>query len=179
MEAISAELLTSAAKGDSAAFARIVREHQSMVFSIAWHFLQDRSLAEDLAQDVFLDLHRHIGSVQSPAHLTFWLRRTAGHRCIDFLRSRRSQPKVGLDSAPEPSVEARAPDPLLSRQLRQLVGTLPEHQRMMVILRYQEEMEPAEIAETLNVPVGTVKSTLHRGLAVLKEKLLRLQGRKA
>src|SRR5689334_3410149 len=62
--------LTQSAGGDSTAFADLVREHQGMVFSIAYHYLQDRSLAEDLAQEVFLELYQSLAKIQSPAHLT-------------------------------------------------------------------------------------------------------------
>jgi DNA-directed RNA polymerase specialized sigma24 family protein len=75
--------LKRSAQGDSAAFAELVREHQSMVFSIAYHYLQDRSLAEDLAQEVFLELYQGLDRIESPAHLTFWLRRVTANRCID------------------------------------------------------------------------------------------------
>src|SRR5690242_837668 len=75
--------LEQSAQGDSLAFAQLVQQHQGMVFSIAYHFLQDRSLAEDLAQEVFLELYQNLGAIQSPAHLTYWLRRVTSNRCID------------------------------------------------------------------------------------------------
>lgn len=166
--------LTEAAGGSGTAFAALVREHQSMVFSIALHFLGDATLAEDIGQDVFLELHRNLKSIESTAHLNFWLRRVTSRKCIDHVRKARIRPRVGLEDAPEPSVPGRFSDPLMSRQLRQVVAALPERVRMMIVLRYQEEMEPSEIAETLQVPVGTVKSTLHRGLELLRNKMERV-----
>ena len=65
-------------------FDGLVTRHQSMVFSIAFHFLQDRSAAEELAQDVFLQLFRHLDRLESADHVTFWLRRVTAHRCIDY-----------------------------------------------------------------------------------------------
>ena len=56
-------------------FASLVRQHQAMVFSIAWHVLRDRAVAEELAQDVFLSLHRHLAELESPEHVLYWLRR--------------------------------------------------------------------------------------------------------
>jgi RNA polymerase sigma-70 factor (ECF subfamily) len=56
-------------------FARLVRQHQAMVFSVAWHFLRDRALAEELAQEVFLALYQHLGTLESPEHILFWLRK--------------------------------------------------------------------------------------------------------
>src|ERR1043166_9912621 len=80
-------------------FEGLVRRHQAMVFSIAYHFLQDRSTAEELAQDVFLQLHRHLDAMQSADHVTFWLRRVPTHRCIDYSRRRRFR-FLRLDGVP-------------------------------------------------------------------------------
>ena len=77
-------------------FADIVRHQQGMVFSIALHFLRDRQSAEEIAQDVFLHLHRHLDSLKSPEHVVFWLRKVTTHRCIDFAR-RRKWSQVSLD----------------------------------------------------------------------------------
>jgi RNA polymerase sigma-70 factor (ECF subfamily) len=159
-----------------AAFAEIVREHQAMVFSIAYHFLHDRALAEEVAQEVFLQLHKHLASLESREHVVYWLRRSASNRCIDYARRRQLAPQVCLDSVPEPAAVDVPGDPMLARRLRHLVASLPAKQRMMVVLRYQEDLEPGEIAELLRVPVGTVKSQLQRSLAILREKVARTMG---
>jgi RNA polymerase sigma-70 factor (ECF subfamily) len=163
--------LERAAAGDPAAFAELVREHQSLVFGLALHCLRDRALAEELAQDVFLQLYRSLGEIESPAHLKFWLRRVASHRAIDVARRRRWWPKLGLDDIPEPAQAAAGRDSLLDGHLRKLVATLPEKQRAVVVLRYQEDLDPMEIAAVLEMPVATVKSYLHRALAMLRRKL--------
>ena len=167
--------LQQAARGDQAAFAGLVREHQGMVFSICWHYLHDRAAAEELAQEVFLSMHQSLDQIESGAHLTRWLRRVTTHRCIDQTRRRKLRPRVGLDQAPEPSSPPQRTDPMLAGLLERLVAGLPDRARMIVILRFQEEMEPAEIAEALGIPVGTVKSNLHRSLAVLRSKLERVE----
>ena len=154
-------------------FDRLVREHQAMVYSVAWHFLHDRPLAEEVAQDVFLSLHRNLAGIESPRHAAAWLRKVAVQRSIDAGRRRKRVPRIGLEEAPEPvSLDPRY-DPWLGEALRRMVASLPEAQRMAVILRYQEELEPAEIAGVLEMPVATVKSHLHRGLALLREKMER------
>ena len=154
-------------------FARIVRDNQAMVFSIAYHFLHDRALAEDLAQDVFLQLHQNLANLASAAHVTHWLRKVTGHRCIDYSRRHGHGIEVDLDRAPEPASEGTFPDPLLRERLRKLVASLPERMRLLIILRYQEEMEIEEIARTLEVPAGTVRTQLFRTLAHLREKATR------
>lgn len=170
--------LAQAAAGDAGAFAAIVRQHQGMVYSMALHFLRNHAVAEELAQEVFLQLYRSLRELDSPAHVVQWLRRVTSHRCIDQSRRAKYRPKFGLESAPEPVAVERQRDPLLTGRLEQLIGELPERPRMMVLLRFQEEMEPAEIAQTLGVPVGTVKSSLHRALGVLRGRLERSPVRK-
>src|SRR5262249_4516612 len=152
-------------------------EHQAMVFSIACHFLRDRWLAEELAQEVFLHLHKNMQAIQSPSHLVYWLRKVTSHRCIDQARRQKLRPRVSLaeylERAPEPASRESVADPLLAGVLRRLIARLPERSRMIVILRFQEDMEPAEIAEMLNIPLGTVKSNLHRSLALMRARLER------
>jgi RNA polymerase sigma-70 factor (ECF subfamily) len=165
-----------AAAVPDAGFAALVREHQAMVYSIAYHFLQDRAAAEEIAQDVFLELYRRNHELESPEHVKYWLRKVTTNRCIDQARRRKLRPRIGLDEIPEPVAATGGGDPLLRHTLQRLVGGLPEKWRMMVVLRYQEDLEPAEIAQLMDVPLGTVKSQLHRALAILREKLTRWKG---
>jgi RNA polymerase sigma-70 factor, ECF subfamily len=158
------------------AFADALRANQSMVFSIAYHFLRDREAAEELAQDVFLQLYRNFDSLESEAHVTYWLRRVAANRCVDYARRRKTHAAVALQDVPEPSVKADPGDPLLSDRLQRLIATLPEKARITLILRYQEEMMPEEIARTLDMPVRTVKSHLQRALSMLRDKIGRSMG---
>lgn len=156
-------------------FPDLVRQNQSMVFSIALHFLTDRSAAEELAQDVFLQLHATLSTLKSEDHVKFWLRKVTAHRCIDYQRRRRA-PQISLEDAPEPVASTHSADPFLERRVRQLIATLPEKPRLVVILRYQEDMSPEDIAEALAMPVATVKSHLQRSLAMLREKMTRIIG---
>lgn len=154
-------------------FEELVRQHQSMVFSLAYHFLHDRALAEEIAQEVFLSLHRNLESVQSAAHALFWLRQATVRRAIDEGRRRRRRPQVALDEVPEPAARISPRDPMLEDALRRLIAALPEDPRSVMVLRYQEDLDPQEIAAVLDMPLATVKSHLHRSLAVLREKLAR------
>lgn len=160
-------------------FRSLMLEHQSMVFSIALRILGDRSAAEEAAQDVFLELHAKLGGLASDDHVLFWLRRVTVHRAIDRLRHRQRRPEVAMDwqDLPEPSAPSGEPpdgDPLLSRRLLQLVASLPEVPRTVLILRYQEDMSPEEIGGVLDMPVATVKSHLQRTLRLLREKAARV-----
>ena len=154
-------------------FGDLVREHQSMVFSVCWHFLHDRDQAEDVAQEVFLSLHRHMTGIQTAAHAAHWLRKVAVQRAIDAGRRRFRRPQVALADVAEPVAQTPARDPMLSETLRRLIATLPEAPRMVMILRYQEDLDPTEIGQAMDMPVATVKSHLQRSLALLREKLAR------
>lgn len=160
-------------KAEGTAFAALVKRHQAMVYSIAWNYLHNRSLAEDVAQEAFLELHRRLPQIESDLHAANFLRKVAAHRSMDEGRRRRSQPQVALDDVAEPGTQPGLKDPMLEGALGRLIDELPGRARMIVILRYQEDLEPLEIAGVLGIPVGTVKSNLHRALAVLRKRMVR------
>lgn len=163
--------LARARAGDASAFADIVREHQSMVYSLAYHTLRHPAVAEELAQDVFLDLYRSLARIGSAAHARAWLRCTTSHRCIDRMRRLACRPEVSVEALPDMPTPARPGDVLLAGRLGQLIAALPPQPRMVVVLRYQEDLDPSDIAAALNMPVNTVKSHLRRALAVFRAKL--------
>jgi len=144
-----------------------------VVFSIARHFLAVSSLAEEIAQDIFLDLYRNLGKIESAAHLLYWLRRATANRCIDQTRKLAFRTEVPMASGFIAATQTGMGDAMLDELLRQQVAALPEWQRAVVVLRYQEDLDPAEIADMLKIPVNTVKSRLHRALANLRETLER------
>jgi RNA polymerase sigma-70 factor, ECF subfamily len=163
--------LELARAGDMAAFACIIQSHQRSVYSIALRMLFDRGAAEDLAQEVFLQLHRNLADIESPAHLSAWLRRVTTHRAIDLLRSRRTQLYAPIEAALDVANEEVMADPLLRRHLSALLCELSSQARAVVLLRYQEDLDPLEIASTLEMPINTVKSHLKRSLAQLRERI--------
>lgn len=154
-------------------FSEAVDIHKAMVFSIGWHFLRDRIAAEELAQDVFLQLYRNWGAMQSPGHVVFWLRKVTSHRAIDLVRKRKLHPEMSLEETDEPTVLERVQDSLLSSYLERMVASLPEKQRLAIVLRYQEDMEPNEIAKVLEMKASSVKTLISRGLELLRAKTSR------
>jgi RNA polymerase sigma-70 factor, ECF subfamily len=151
----------------------LVERHQAMVFSVALRITGNREAAEEVAQDVFLELHRFMNSVQSEEHALFWLRRVATHRAIDAARRSARIPETAADVA-DLQAESKSSDPLLAQHLQHLVACLPENIRVVIVLRYQEDLMPEEIAQTLGMPVATVKSNLQRGLEILRRKTERV-----
>lgn len=163
------DLLSRARAGEAAAFAALVRAHQRLVFGLALRMLSDWQRAEDLAQEVFLQLHCNLSSLQSGTHLVFWLRRVTMNRAIDRLRREPPLEAAPLEQLLAPADECDQGDPLLLRRLRELVALLTPAARAVVVLRYQQDLDPVEIARTLNMSINTVKSHLKRSLASLRE----------
>ncbi len=144
-----------------------------MVYSIALRMVGDRGAAEEIAQDVFLALHASLAELQSSDHVLFWLRRVAVHRSTDHLRKRRLRPESGAvewseEHSPAPAPERRPAE--IDVRLESMVQSLPPPLRSALVLRYQEDLGPAEIAALLDLPLATVKSDLRRALEMLRRK---------
>jgi RNA polymerase sigma-70 factor, ECF subfamily len=160
--------LARAQRGELGAFRELIRAHQDIVYALALRMLKVPEDAEELAQDVFVSAHRHLAKITCAGHLLFWLRRTVCHRAIDRLRRRPLHAAVPLDTVAEVPAADVSRDPLLEQRLRDLVSKLPPMARAVVLLKYQEDLDPSEIARTLDMPLNTVKSHLKRSLASLR-----------
>jgi RNA polymerase sigma-70 factor, ECF subfamily len=165
------ELLTHARAGESSAFAALVRRYQRTVYSIALRMLNDRHRAEDLAQEVFLQLYRALDSIDSDTHLAFWLRKVAVNRAIDRMRQESRHDGEPLTEAATIAGERAEDDPLLHRRMTELIAELSPAARAVVVLRYQEDLDPVEIASTLDMSINTVKSHLKRSLTQLRARV--------
>jgi RNA polymerase sigma-70 factor (ECF subfamily) len=169
------DCLDRARRGDLTAFRDLMLTHQARVFSVAFRFTGQRTDAEELLQDVFLQLHGALAQISSEAHLRRWLLRVISHRCIDRLRHAGRRPRlVSLDTLPtayEPQSAEREADPLLGAQLRQLLLELAPDARAVMVLRFQEDLDPIEIADVLAMPITTVKSHLRRSLEWLRVRM--------
>jgi RNA polymerase sigma-70 factor (ECF subfamily) len=162
--------------GDPDAFVRLVRRHQARVYGVALRLTGRREDAEELAQDAFLGLHGQLRHLESAQHARHWVYRTVTHRAIDLLRRRSRRPQsVSMDHLmlAVPVEDDRA-DPLLHRTLRALLLRLPEVPRAVLVLRFQEDLDPLDIAAMLELPVNTVKSHLRRSLDWLREQGLEM-----
>ncbi len=161
---------------DPESFRRLIEQHQGMVYSIALRVVRDRGTAEEVAQDVFLELHRAGEQFADEDHRRFWLRRVAVHRATDAVRRQRRQPEAGAEEWMEAQHGgivgggAGGLDEASVERLEQMVGSLPEAMRVAVVLRYGEEMTPGEIGAMLDQPLATVKSNLQRALKLLRQK---------
>ena len=133
--------------------------------------LSDRHRAEDLAQEVFLQLYRTLDGIDSETHLAFWLRKVAVNRAIDRMRQESRHDNEPLTEAVAVADETLEDDPLLHKRMADLVAQLPPAARAVVVLRYQEDLDPTDIASTLDMPINTVKSHLKRSLTLLRARV--------
>ncbi len=178
------ELISRAKAGEEKAFRAILVKYQRSVYSICMRMVQDRELAADLAQDAFLKVFRMLDRYDPTYAFSSWLFKITSNLCIDHLRKRRVETypmdaPVGGDEG-EFARQYEAPDPTPETQLirkeqmtalKKAIETLPPHYRIIILLRHQEDLSYEQIAETLDVPLGTVKARIHRAREMLKEKL--------
>jgi RNA polymerase sigma-70 factor (ECF subfamily) len=165
-------MLRLARANDRQAFRALVITFQPRVFSMALRLTGQRADAEELTQDVFVQLHAALGQIADPAHLERWLWRTTYHRSIDRLRQHDRQgqklPLETLASAPEGHAPDSGADPMAASHLYLLLLQLQPDARAVMVLRYQEDLDPVDISKVLDMPIYTVKSHLRRSLQWLR-----------
>jgi RNA polymerase sigma-70 factor (ECF subfamily) len=178
-----AALMSQIAQAHSAALSELYDRYGRMVFSLAFRITGSSETAEEVTQDVFVQVWRfaeHYDPQQGK--LTTWLNSVTRNRAIDILRQQNVRPEGHADSmdddlfsfndpageaAVEPSVELR----MQQEQVRQALEQLPEEQRQALALAYFMGMTQQEIAEELNQPLGTVKTRIRLGMIKLKDLL--------
>lgn len=187
-----AELMHRFGAGDDEAFRTLVRRHERALLHFFHRRCLDRAQAEDLAQEVFLRIVRHRGSWRPDAKFTTYMYRIAENLWIDRWRSRKAAPREasledelpgsGADgddggslgtavAAPGSSPAELSADRELAAKIRRAVARLPEEQRAVFTMAEVRGMKYQDIAEVLEVPVGTVKSRMHAATAKLRTLL--------
>jgi RNA polymerase sigma-70 factor (ECF subfamily) len=187
-----ADLVTLAQQGKDEAFREIIRRYERPVFSLVFRMVRDRESAEDLAQESFIKVLNHIDKYRPEFKLSSWLFKIANNVAIDHLR-RRHLDTVSLDGSPHVSsaedIESTSFDidsggesaleVMESRELgsaieRAIASLRPEY-RSCILLRHVEGRSYEEIAATLDLPLGTVKTYIHRARHELREALEHLR----
>jgi RNA polymerase sigma-70 factor (ECF subfamily) len=172
-------LLAKVVDGDHDAFATLMRRHEDRVFSVCLRIMGNRSSALDATQETFLTLYRKASQYQATAAVGTWLYRIAINTCYDLLRKERRRPSEAMPSYLDPA-DPRGEDMYTSAELRPSVeaalATLTPDFRAVVVLSDLEGMSLPEVAEALEVPVGTVKSRLFRARRQLAGVLGNLSG---
>jgi RNA polymerase sigma-70 factor (ECF subfamily) len=173
------ELVVRCLQRDEVAWQLLVERHSRRVLNIAYQFTGRRDEAEELSQEIFLRVFRSLHLFDLTTHFVPWLVRVSRNLCIDEHRSRAREKAALVGDEPDPertadnamSALGRLETQDLERRVRQALDRLPEELRTSVILRDLQGLSYAEIAQSLQVAVGTVKSRIHRGRLELAQLL--------
>jgi RNA polymerase sigma-70 factor (ECF subfamily) len=175
----SAEFVDQLRAGDRRAFEELVRLQQHRVYGLALRMLGNAAEAQDVSQEAFLRAHRGLADFRGDARLSTWLYAIVSRLCLNRLAgTERRLTRHGEETLVRLPDAAPGPDQTLERgeleeALHRAIVELPDERRIVVVLRDIEGLAYEEIAEVLDVPVGTVRSRLHRARLDLKEKLER------
>ena len=173
-------------QGDTAAFTELVEKYKQPVMNLVYRTIHDPTEAEDLAQNVFVQVFKSAPRYKNTAKFSTWLFTIARNLCLNEIRRRSRHPAESLD-VPHPEQEDQPlhqfedkktfspPESLLhgelARKIEEAMADLPENQRSAILLCRQEDLSYEEIADVLGCSVSATKSLIHRGRETLKEKL--------
>ncbi|WP_042454368.1 RNA polymerase sigma factor SigW [Neobacillus dielmonensis] len=184
MEQIVKKRIKQVMKGDHDAFGDIVELYKNSIFQLCFRMLGNRHEAEDLAQEAFIRAFVNIESFNQDLKFSTWLYRIATNLCIDRLRKKK--PDYYLDAevagtegltmysqipsnTPLPETEVESLE--LQETVQNEILKLPEKYRSAIVLKYIEDLSLNEISEILDLPLGTVKTRIHRGREALRQQL--------
>jgi len=175
-------LIQRAQKGDPDAFAALVNEHQRYVYNLALRVVKDENEALDLAQETFVRAWTALPNFKGQSQFRTWLYRIVTNLCYNRLPNlRRSLNDLGddvMEEIPEPRQDtpAQAYESNETKAfLQQAIENLDAHYQLLITLRYQNELSYDEIASTLNLPLGTVKTGIFRAKEQLRRSLAQLE----
>ena len=182
------EVVLQAREGLEAAYRELIRRYERPIFSLIYRMVRDRALAEDLSQETFIKALNAIDSYRPEYKFSSWIFKIANNAAIDQIR-RRELDTLSLDGSPHATtpdeieatalqVSARGQSPLealesseLGGQIEQAIGRLRPEYRSCILLRHVEGLAYEEIAELMNLPLGTVKTYIHRARNELRDLL--------
>jgi RNA polymerase sigma-70 factor (ECF subfamily) len=172
------ELVRRYLAGDRGAFGELVRRHERRVYNLALRMLGREEDARDATQDAFLSALRKLPGFRGEAAFTTWVHRITVNACYDVLRRRRREPLSaparedgGEAAGPEPTTEDHGEATATAVDVQRALLLVPQDYRAVLVLHDAQDMAYQEVAEVLGIPVGTVKSRLHRGRVALGRAL--------
>ncbi|MEE9450669.1 MAG: sigma-70 family RNA polymerase sigma factor [Ignavibacteriaceae bacterium] len=179
------ELVENIRNGDASAFRNLVDEYQVKVLNVSYRFVNNREDTEDIAQEVFIEVHRSIEGFRGDSKLSTWIYRITVSKSLDFLRMKSRKKRFGkmkyLNGEEEteeqiPASNTVNPEKELENQdrirvLMNAIGTLSENQRVAFTLSKIDELSYKEIAEVLGSTISSVESLIHRAKVNLRKKL--------
>jgi len=182
------ELINKAKTGDAKAYEGLLKKYKNSVYNLVYRMVRDVQEAEDLTQEAFIKAFNSLASFNEEYAFSTWLYKIATNNCIDFFRKRKLQ-TYSLDKPiqyKDSEIQHEIPDPDLnpeksilarerSNMIQEAIQTLPEKYYTAIVLRHNDEKSYEEIAEILDLPLGTVKARIFRAREmlnkVLKERL--------
>lgn len=174
-DATEADLIERCQQGDEHAFRELVDRYKNLVFGVIARSTADPSSVEDLAQEVFLRIHRGLPYFRGEAKLTTWIYRIILNLLSQDADKRRGTREITLEPelpAHQPRAQDRAIGDLeLRDRLEKAMARLPPHYRLLIAGHYLQEIKYEDLAEALDIPVGTVKTHLHRAKKQLRALL--------
>lgn len=171
LEADDSELVRRFQGGADQAFGVLMARHERRVYNLAYRMLGSAEDARDATQDAFLSCFRHLSAFRGDAAFSTWLHRIAVNACYDSLRKRRDTTSLDdrpLDPAPLPDHAEQTSSAL---DVQRALSSVPTDFRVVLVMHEVQDLPVEEIAAVLEVPVGTVKSRLHRGRVALGRAL--------
>ena len=173
-------LLRRAQNGDPEAFGQLMEPLEQLVWRVCWHYTGNREAAEDCGQEAMIRIWRNLANYRGECALESWVYRIAANCCMDWLRKKKRDKSVSLEPMREQGFDPADTSPGTEEQvvakderqrLREAIAQLPDDQREALILTQLEKIPYEEVAQSLGISEGTVKSRVNRAKARLKEIL--------
>ena len=166
--------------GDKQAYAHIINKYKNQLYATILRMTKHPQDAQDLVQDAFIKVYRNLDKYDASGSFSSWLYRVAINHCMDEFR-KKSHSTVQVEIDETKVVNREHPEVVFlkkekSRQLERLISTLPEDERLIILLRYINEISYEEIGEMMDVPLSTVRNKLHRAKKKMRETVKREGG---
>ncbi|MEZ4387591.1 MAG: sigma-70 family RNA polymerase sigma factor [Candidatus Krumholzibacteriia bacterium] len=179
------KLIRRCKRGEEAAFQEVLARYRAPIYNLCWRMTRNDEDARDLAQEVFIKVFRLLDRYDEQYAFSSWLFRIASNHCIDHLRRQRlrflsvERDGVAGDEDAEMQIPSPGPQPdqVMERRqalekLDEVIAELPPHYRIITLLRHDQQLSYEEIAETLQLPLGTVKARIHRARNMIQQLLV-------
>ncbi|GLC89715.1 RNA polymerase sigma factor SigW [Lysinibacillus piscis] len=184
MDALINKRIKQVLKGDQNAFADIVSLYQHKLYQVCYRMLGNKQESEDIAQEAFVRAYMNLHTFDQKRKFSTWLYRIATNLCIDRIRKKKPDYYLdaevagteGLDMYSQIAADDRLPEEQIEQmelqdRIQYEIGRLPDKYRSVIVLKYIEELSLQEISEILDMPLGTVKTRIHRGREALRKQL--------
>lgn len=166
--------------GDKQAYAHIINKYKNQLYATILRMTKNPQDAQDLVQEAFIKVYRNLDKYDASGSFSGWLYRVAINHCMDEFR-KKSNTTIHVEVDETKVVNREHPEVVFlkkekSRQLERLISTLPEDERLIILLRYVNEISYEEIGEVMDVPLSTVRNKLHRAKIKMRETVKREGG---